>query len=1253
MDTGGQFTSDSSLLGGVTIESLARSHPRVVRELRNREPVATAASFAALLISPELQANCYRLEYLVHLALAYCEGTRQPTQDLVQRSFKALGDGVCGMAEDPSEDVFVSLVNTPRGNFRVFDGIREGNGFYLQRILNIVESIPSTGRFLEIREAVEGILKLSEAVANRVGLAEGLLGQEMPLRGVPKRILNQIALRRSALQFSQSELRELQISESVLATFEFRPSLRTAILSQSPGNTELERYPIVRHRDAIFLLLPTAVGSAITRFVIYTVLSVGLGESFETALAADFAKLFVDIPLLGGRSEGPIRFQRIPGGRATGMVREIDPGRFLHLVFFVDGLAGFEESGLDGPNQDPELWGSIFEQQVTGVAADMSGRPGFRSGVSLLVVCGYGRAAVCLFKADLPRAWRMEVISAHDLVTLSWLSDFDALSFWRLLDAQDAIAEQGVELMNVNGLLNLVAWSRYLKGHLVPHGKLPSSPDDRPPTMIMIQQNMLRELRHSVSTDWSPRRLRDVDGCWVRVIKLDKTYFEEDNRAPLFGSRDDVLAGRLRGIYVAPKRSWWLEISAQDGAPAPIIFEYWKMLCGWLARAAPVLDAAYLSLPPSPISFQVRFEELLGAGHGSVKAKNETELRDLITIAADGANPKVQITVGAGYDDGFSQPENVAERVIVEAIVVATARIAGERGDLEGSASLVAEICPDPDARHIHRFEARSFRDYARSEIHENPILVDQMDDATYRLGLGWRARSRGGKREFTEPKECTAALNDVVQVVLEDLSEMLRGLDRKLLVRDLLLNHERAVFDRDHWNRTTQAVLALRKDKNAAVRAIVKHQGELNACTTACRILLEAAICECPLAGGGIPGRLDISRLMALVMAAFYLGGWSDAIHWGAAEPLVRITPLGDVHMDHTFMNVIYEPFGRFSAERDVGHAVKSYSALYIPAAPRKSVYDVFELRFLDAWKAEFGIPLEGLLAFLGALEKAYCEPPKAVAQLSRSALAGMFAESADVSIQQALDTLVLFTLCPRPAWRAVRAPFTDKDWYPWRFRRRLSMLRRPFVQIDLAEDPTIAFAPGLVGDSVRAVVERFESGEIPSSQDTSLLMQQWIGHANNVQRTEFNSSVAERMAELGWQVRKEVKLTWLLERWLDRNYGDVDVLAWRPESGRVLAIECKDVQYNKTLGEVAEQLADFRGEIRPDGKPDLLRKHLDRLDILNAHSAAVSQKLNLTSTIALEGHLVFKNPVPMKFAWKRMADKVRLSLFSELDRL
>ncbi|MGO9259226.1 MAG: hypothetical protein ACLQU1_23375 [Bryobacteraceae bacterium] len=139
--------------------------------------VSTAAIFAGRLVTPELRANCFRLEYLVHLAVAYCEGSAHPAAELVRQSFERIGDGYCGMAEDPAEDVFVSLVNTSRGNFRIFEGIREGNGFHLQRVLNVIETMPQEPPHQRVRDCVESLLKPSDAAAGRAGLAENTLGR--------------------------------------------------------------------------------------------------------------------------------------------------------------------------------------------------------------------------------------------------------------------------------------------------------------------------------------------------------------------------------------------------------------------------------------------------------------------------------------------------------------------------------------------------------------------------------------------------------------------------------------------------------------------------------------------------------------------------------------------------------------------------------------------------------------------------------------------------------------------------------------------------------------------------------------------------------------------------------------------------------------------------------------------------------------------------------------------------------------------
>jgi len=165
---------------------------------------------------------------------------------------------------------------------------------------------------------------------------------------------------------------------------------------------------------------------------------------------------------------------------------------------------------------------------------------------------------------------------------------------------------------------------------------------------------------------------------------------------------------------------------------------------------------------------------------------------------------------------------------------------------------------------------------------------------------------------------------------------------------------------------------------------------------------------------------------------------------------------------------------------------------------------------------------------------------------------------------------------------------------------------------------------------------------------------MQAWIGEVNNRSGHAFNVDVTNRMQELGWEAESDVRITRLLRKgFAPKDYGDVDVLAWNQSTGRVLLIECKDLQYQKTHGEIAEQMSGFRGELDDDGKPDRLRKHLDRFDIVSAHMSAVEQFTKIQGDLKIECHLVFRNPVPMKYMWDRLAHRVRLSLFGEIQAI
>jgi hypothetical protein len=178
------------------------------------------------------------------------------------------------------------------------------------------------------------------------------------------------------------------------------------------------------------------------------------------------------------------------------------------------------------------------------------------------------------------------------------------------------------------------------------------------------------------------------------------------------------------------------------------------------------------------------------------------------------------------------------------------------------------------------------------------------------------------------------------------------------------------------------------------------------------------------------------------------------------------------------------------------------------------------------------------------------------------------------------------------------------------------------------------------------------FHRGDYPLWQ-LKPKMKRWAGTSRERIGKEFMAEVAKRLSELGWNTETEVKITKLLRKGFPRNYGDVDVLAWNLVTNRVLVVECKDVQHRKTDGEIAEQLTDFRGEFGPDGKPDLLRRHLDRIEVISQHVPELMRYIGFDRGPRIESHLVFKNPVPMQFAWERMAKRVSLHTFAGLNKI
>jgi len=1210
----------------VSLGPIAAKLPYLTRALVDLCPVKAAAAFAGLLLQKRLQSNCARLELLVHLCLSIGGGTRAPTQGFLLQGFTSMGT-LHGYMEDPREDNFVGNIYSKRGNYRVLEGIWEGATFYLQRIVNMVDTLPEQDHFKVIADAIHALLKLSDIVCERAGLTRNDIGLDGRNRDLPKGLREKVNLLRNLVAFSTEDLLSYGLDVDALSPFIFDPSIRHSLLDQAISNTDLEAAPVVIKDGVLNLLLPTAVSVAIRRFFVRALGDQDNRDVFLRQLGFEYSRLFSTSPFFG--NPGPrLPFSHNSLGSLSALIQEIDTGRYLVMLFFLDDLVGFQEEGFGGVFQGSPALSEEIDKVIQSAQEDCERRDGFKEGMTLVVGCGIGRGALLEGPYQAKARWEWKFVSAPDFHALAQFKDIRILDLLRVFRMEQLLRQNEIRLQNMNGLLNLFAWVESLDGHLVPHAEIPRDFSAGQKLNIVIPQNGLGDLRHNLALAADEHVEQFVDGTWKLVRREEQSFFEEDASRPLYVHLSEGKEPNLLGARITSTRSWWYEAVAKDGSRNHLIYERWSMMGVWIARIADQIDAEIgARISSGPIFWRCSFD-----GEPSLPSVDNfgqhEDLDAAFAVSVDLAARTIQLEVGAGFDRATYHQHNIAEVGLVRAFLRGVSTLTNvPLVDLEAA---LTDRLSDVNARHTHMFSARSYRDYISDTLPRSPVMISRFDDASLKLGLGWRVRDPKEGDRLVGKQDCLSFLRSLIDQLLDELASFLKLFDRESLLTTLLINYESASFSRDRWHRTAAAILALREDKAAALDQMSKHEFKLNGVLQPTRNLVEMVLCESPLGKGERPGKLDLAWMLAQSSQIFHLSGWYDLIRWDVLEPSLAIRPLGDVHTNHDFMDMVIEPFSKASSEYRYSASINQYATSLgsVPLLEDSRESDI-STEFLDAWQDEFGVSLDAYRRFLDALENYGIEHHKILFILPRSSLIAL-ADTTDVG----LAIVNSLELTPRPAWHMPPDGYAWKDIAPARFKRRLGLLRRPLIQLDSDDDPKYFIDPALIREGFSVMLRNYYAGEY-SDDHLGPAMLKYAGAARARDGAEFNKRVATTMKELGWQIEREIKLTKILQKGLDRDYGDVDVLAWKPESGRILIMECKDLQFKKTYGEIAEQLSDYRGFATPDGKKrDSLRKHLDRVDVLRAHPVEVARFLHWDHVDKLESHLIFSHPVPMMFA-------------------
>jgi hypothetical protein len=1196
---------------------ISKSLEELVRDLRSYDRLSSLTAVAALSLVAENRACIVRLDSLLHFVAIYANGGQQVTVNALDRWLNQfLSRSPLSRREDPAEDVAVGNVMTQFGNRRVFTGDWSNPDYYLQDVLDALDSGPDSLKSL--RAECDSVLRISDLLATRKAYPRltGKPESESSTVWLPASDKELWSLSRQAL-IDSNDLAALQIAIDLIKPF----SVTFDEFCARAANTTLRairRKPFISLADVLIVAHPTAISMAVISYAFSSVRSLGLLSGLQKSLARiqgprTLHQAADGVPASGFLTPLLPREEVLPVRYVSQTAFRFDGDKYLHLLFLHDNVHDIESEGVASQWHPP--FRESFSQFVDASARKLADQGGCIGGLTLIIMGGVWRGCAITLPQTLPPKCGIQVWSSADLDRLMANERRWKLLLWKLSMQRAALEELGVSFQAHSDANVYSMWTHH-DYRLIPRNAGPDSPN-----YVAYGPEFIFDMRLDNRSGMDDHCAYRPDRAnWERVRKLNsKSHFREDSARKTYGALFSVSRGVLEGAVETANRTWWVDSSttASDQTRRHLIYNVWETAVNWIDKIAPVLDELVPELGSDNLVFSLDLSEI--AEHEDWTAEGMKNIPSATFIPIEVRDRVVSFRLPIAFVAMGYSPKNDAERLLINAFVNAALALAGLEDDHERAAQIDRSLALSEDDRFMHLFVTRDVRHYLQKFDNEAAELLHDDELAFGVIQIAQEAKLEAPSKIDTI-ESSNGTLNQLVDAFWRRIEGRLRQIDRASLIIACITNHERLLCDLDRWQRTSRAVLSLHNDRSDVLKATQALKAKRDRTQITHRIIIEMAVCTCPLVGGRSFTQSDIDYLANQVLLLIRTAAQSDAVRARCADPSIQISRLGDFAFGDNFMDVML-PYVTSHFEKSHMAEVRRYGDSFVPPAESsRTQEEVFGKEFVESFHGEFGIS-PGRLAELGmvlledAIKQSAFVVVREVASLKQTLAAAGFSQSEVGGVWRG------FVLSPRDRWDVVQKPFRDKDWFPWRYRRRLSLMTRPFVDLG---DGRVAYAPGFCEDSFRHSVMECFQGAFETAYFDTRRMKEYVGAVNARRGLEFNKAVGALFSADGWNVRLEVGMT-EFRALPNEASGDVDVLAWK---GNVVCIcECKELLFARNISEVADQLVRFRGLAGDD-----LDKHLRRVGFIQSHNDDLLRITNLVDPRVVP-LLVTSKIAPMQF--------------------
>ena len=999
------------------------------------------SSMGGLQLLPRNASRTIRLEAMANVVAESANwkpGKPTPSRTRLDRLCNAsLLARELAIGEDPFDNCFVESFPFFGRAYTVLPGTVEEATDSLARLCLWFfgrTAMSNTSYYDDAYGATCGMLAVIDAVAQKAGLSRDQQPDTSPRTSVDIPFAAELAALKAAVKFSDDELSAIldihNLGVNALKPFIASGPFNGPISNEPHEEGWLNRQPIVQTAPQEYVVAaPGLMLSAIRDHLIELAEVNNVLEILSTNYSlAVWNNVRQNLNLMGWKEDRlAVKDAAYRANHQAAFFR-FDTDKLAYVQLLTDDLHNYGESVFDGQEILDDLLAAGRAAESYGYSLSNAPNEVFH----LLLFAFPRRSMMFGLPHDDGLHSRSLALSAADLESIRLIGGTGNLSLWQYAGASERVRET----TRIIAFGELPEYDLYRKHHSYYYS------DDARPTHLVTGLGGAGHIRREIQAKWDRHVAPAFDGTGiVEVFRL-----ERDPEIPIYES----------SFYIGSQACLLVEleqVSVWIGSPPKLNADYWthysrtvETLAYWIWQSSNAAREAFAALPTRLLTIHVEIEDpdrWSEPGHptsGPVAAYEVT-------------SSHLHLLVSRNFILECYKGDNSGERNLIRIVLEGLSSLAASQQGSTFSAwtefqveQIVDSVAPlglkkkllvlDPALNP--EVDPANIPPYRQAQEHDYDALLDDLDS--------FLLHDKGLTQGQVRDDERTAVLRDVVSYYFSRLESQVASLDAKDLLNWLIAHNEAVVRQEAFRVLTTATKLECYRRQSEFLANLKEETAERTTASVAIRFLLEYVVARPP---SGIR-RMSLSvfdRLVAIAAELINKALLSDFINYEIADIRLSMLPSGRLGTNQPAYMIARDQYMASFLFSDIESAYGQFPRNW-PTPSQDTNEQTKELALIDmGFEAEFGFTLTELTTFLSEIMALGTEQTGPAKRLIRDQLVTRLYGNLSWAPERVNKAVSLFSLEPRGDFLQVPQGYSKEDVYPWRFNRRLSLMRRPLV--------------------------------------------------------------------------------------------------------------------------------------------------------------------------------------------------------------